>query len=136
MSPRQAWPGARARSLPGETVVLSEVNAAETSRLLAILRDVETETPVTFAFHSPPHFRFKSSARPLGHELPSGQRLAENAARLAHEIRVSREAKPRGPSFLRRFARDRAGVGMGKRKPNDVSRSAPRLHPFGGVAAR
>src|SRR6266853_3254357 len=89
--------------LPGETVVLAEVNATETSRLLAILRDVETEAPVTFAFHSPPHFRFKSSARPLGHELPSGQRLAENAARLAHEIRVSREAKPRGPSFLRRL---------------------------------
>src|SRR5438034_1308813 len=33
-------------------------------------------------------------------------------------------------------ARDRAGAGMGKRKPNDVSRSAPRLHPLGGVAAR
>src|SRR6266481_5033622 len=89
--------------LPGETVVLSEVNAAKASRLLAILRDVETEAPVTFAFHSPPHFRFKSSARPLGHELPSGQRLAENATRLAQEIRVSREAKPRGPSFLRRL---------------------------------
>ncbi len=89
--------------LPGETVVLAEVRATEAPRLLAILRDVETEAPVTFAFHSPPHFRFKSSARPLGHELPSGQRLAENAARLAHEIRVSREAKPRGPSFLRRL---------------------------------
>src|SRR5438094_2322686 len=89
--------------LPGETVVLAEVNATDTSRLLSILRDVETEAPVTFAFHSPPHFRFKSSARPLGHELPSGQRLAENAARLAHEIPVSREAKARGPSFLRRL---------------------------------
>src|SRR5438874_2187597 len=82
--------------LPGETVVLDEVRATETSRLLAIMRDVEAEAPVTFAFHSPPHFRFKSSARPLGHELPSGQRLAENAARLAHEIPVSREAKARG----------------------------------------
>jgi len=89
--------------LPGETVVLAEVRATETSRLLAIMRDVEAEAPVTFAFHSPPHFRFKSSARPLGHELPSGQRLAENAARLAHEIPVSREAKARGPSFLRRL---------------------------------
>src|SRR6266550_7250980 len=89
--------------LPNETVVLAEVEASETSRLLAILRDVETEAPVTFAFHSPRHFRFKSSARPLGHELPSGQRLAENAARLAHEIRVSRATKPRGPSFLRRL---------------------------------
>src|SRR5438093_2680996 len=89
--------------LPGETVVLAEVRTTETSRLLAIMRDVETEAPVTFAFHSPPHFPFKSSARPLGHELPSGQRLAENAARLAREIPVSREAKPRGPSFLRRL---------------------------------
>src|SRR5436309_989599 len=89
--------------LPGETVVLAEVRATETSRLLAIMRDVEAEAPVTFAFHSPPHFRFKSSARPLGHELPSGQRLAENAARLAHEIPVSREAKARGPSFLHRL---------------------------------
>src|SRR5207245_2238193 len=72
--------------LPGETVVLAEVRATEAPRLLAILRDVEAEAAVTFAFHSAPHFRFKSSARPLGSELPSGQRLAENAARLAHEI--------------------------------------------------
>jgi cyclic beta-1,2-glucan synthetase len=89
--------------LPGETVVLSEVKAIETSRLLAILRDVETEAPVTFAFHAPAPFRFKSSARPLGHELPSSQRLTENAERLAHELRVNREAKPRGPSFLHRL---------------------------------
>src|ERR1022692_693344 len=89
--------------LPGETVVLAEVKATETSRLLAILRDVETEAPVTFAFHSPPPFRFKSSARPLGHELPSGRRLAENAALLAGAIPVDREAKPRGPSFLLRL---------------------------------
>src|SRR5207247_9722883 len=65
--------------LPGETVVLAEIRATETSRLLAIMRDVEAEAPVTFAFHSPPHFRFKSSARPLGHELPSGQRPGETA---------------------------------------------------------
>jgi cyclic beta-1,2-glucan synthetase len=89
--------------LPGETVVLAEVKASETARVVAILRDVEAEAPVTFAFHSPPPFRFKSSARPLGHELPSGQRLAENAARLAGAIPVDREAKPRGPSFLRRL---------------------------------
>jgi cyclic beta-1,2-glucan synthetase len=89
--------------LPNETVVLAEVEASEASRLLAILRDVEAEAPVTFAFHPPPHFRFKSSARPLGSELPSGQRLAENAARLANEIPVTREAKPRGASFLRRL---------------------------------
>jgi cyclic beta-1,2-glucan synthetase len=89
--------------LPGETVVLAEVRATEAPRLLAILRDVEAEAPVTFAFHSPPPFRFKSGARPLGHELPSGQRLAENAAHLAQSIPVSREAKPRGTSFLRRL---------------------------------
>ena len=93
----------RSTILPGETVVLSEVKAIETSRLLTILRDVETEAPVTFAFHPPAPFRLKSSARPLGHELPSSQRLTENAERLAHELAVNREAKPRGPSFLRRL---------------------------------
>jgi cyclic beta-1,2-glucan synthetase len=89
--------------LPGETVVLAEVRATEAPRLLAIMRDVEAEAPVTFAFHSPPPFRFKSTARPLGHELPSAQRLAENAARLADELPVSRETKPRGPFFLQRL---------------------------------
>jgi len=89
--------------LPNETVVLAEVEVSEASRLLAIMRDVEAEAPVTFAFHSPPPFPFESTARPLGHELPSAQRLAENAARLAHEIPVRREAKPRGPSFLCRL---------------------------------
>ena len=82
---------------------MAEVKASETSRVLAILRDVEAEAPVTFAFHPPPPFSIESSTRPLGHELPSSQRLAENAARLAHAIAVSREAKPRGPSFLRRL---------------------------------
>ncbi len=89
--------------LPDEVVVMAEVKASETSRVLAILRDVEAEPPVTFAFHSPPPFPFESTARPLGHELPSSQRLAENAARLARAIPVSRAAKPRGPSFLRRL---------------------------------
>src|SRR5450759_1242085 len=89
--------------LPGETVVLAEVKASEPARVVAILRDVEAEATVTFAFHSPPPFRFESSARPLGHELPSGQRLAENVARLAGAIPVDSEAKPRGPSFLRRL---------------------------------
>jgi cyclic beta-1,2-glucan synthetase len=89
--------------LPDEVVVMAEVKASETSRVLAILRDVEAEAPVTFAFHSPPPFPFESTARPLGHELPSSQRLAENAARLARAIPVSCEAKPRGPSFLRRL---------------------------------
>jgi cyclic beta-1,2-glucan synthetase len=88
--------------LPGETVVLGEVKAIQTPRLLAIMRDVEADAPVTFAFHSPPPFQIKSSARPLGHELPSAQRLTEDAARLADELSVNREAKPRGPSFLSR----------------------------------
>ncbi|HEV8619364.1 MAG TPA: hypothetical protein VGQ70_07730, partial [Candidatus Udaeobacter sp.] len=89
--------------LPNETLVMAEVEARETARVLVILRDVAEEAPVTFAFHSPPPFRFESTARPLGHELPSSQRLVENAARLARAIPVSREAKPRGPSFLRRL---------------------------------
>jgi cyclic beta-1,2-glucan glucanotransferase len=89
--------------LPDETFVMAEVEARETARVLLILRDVAEEAPVTFAFHSPPPFRFESTARALGHELPSSQRLVEDAARLAHAIPVSREAKPRGPSFLRRL---------------------------------
>ena len=89
--------------LSGETFVAAEVRVSETSRALVILRDVEAEAPVTFAFHSPPPFRFEPGARPLGHELPSAQRLVENAARLAHELPVGREAKSRGLSFLRRL---------------------------------
>src|SRR5947207_4945127 len=89
--------------LPNETVVLAEVGASESSRVLAILRGVEAEAPVTFGFHSPPPFPLESTARPLGHELPSSQHMAENAARLARGISVSRRAKPRGPSFLRRL---------------------------------
>ncbi len=89
--------------LPGETVVLSEVKPIESSRVLGILRDVEAEAPVTFAFHAPAPFRFKPSARPLGHELPSSDRLAENAERLAHDLPVNLEVKPRGLSFLNRL---------------------------------
>ncbi len=83
MSTRASLARCTSTILPGETVVLAEVKASETARVVAILEDVEAEAPVTFAFHSPPPFRFKSSARALGHELPSTQRLAENAARLA-----------------------------------------------------
>jgi cellobiose phosphorylase len=89
--------------LPDEVVAMAEVKASETSRVLAILRDVEAEAPVTFAFHSPPPFPFESTTRPLWHERPSSQRLSENATRLAQSIPVSREAKPRGESFLRRL---------------------------------
>ena len=89
--------------LPGETVVLAEVEASETARVLVILRDVEAEAPVTFAFHSPPPFSVESTTQPLWDERPSSQRVSENAAHLARSIAVSREAKPRGRSFLRRL---------------------------------
>ncbi len=89
--------------LPNETVVLAEVEASEASRALAILRDVEAEAPVTFGFYPPPPFSVEPTARPLSHELPSSQRLVENAASLASAIAVSRGAKPRGPSFLHRL---------------------------------
>src|SRR5438094_3372686 len=89
--------------LPNETVVLAEVEASEASRLLAILRDVEAEAPVTFGFYPQPPFSVESTARPLSHELPSSQRLVEKAASLARAIVVSRAAKPRGPSFLHRL---------------------------------
>jgi cyclic beta-1,2-glucan synthetase len=89
--------------LPNETVVLTEVEASESSRVLAILRDVEAEAPVTFGFYPPPPFSIESTARPASHELPSSQRLVEKAASLARAMSVSRAAKPRGPSFLRRL---------------------------------
>ena len=89
--------------LPNETVVLAEVEASESSRVLAILRGVEAEAPVTFGFYSPPPFSIESTARPDSHELPSSQRLVEKAASLARAISVSRAAKPRGPSFLHRL---------------------------------
>ena len=50
--------------LPGETIVLAEVKATETSRVVAILRDVEAEAPVTFAFHPPPPFPVRLDRRP------------------------------------------------------------------------
>ena len=89
--------------LPNETVVLAEVEASESSRVLAILRGVEAEAPVTFGFYPPPPFSIESTARPPSHELPSSQRLVEKAASLARAIAVSRAAKPRGPSFLHRL---------------------------------
>ena len=89
--------------LPEEAMVLAEVKAGETSRLLTILRDIGAEAPVTFVFHSPPPFHFDISARAPGQERPPGQRLAENAANLAHSIPVNRDATARGPSFLSRL---------------------------------
>jgi cyclic beta-1,2-glucan synthetase len=89
--------------LPGETIVMAEVDTDETARVLAILRDVEAEAPVTFAFRSPPSFSVESITQPLWDERPSIQRLSENAAHLAHSISVSREAPPRGRSFQHRL---------------------------------
>ena len=89
--------------LPGETFVMAEVEANETARVLAILRDVESEAPVTFGFHSPPPFSVESTTQPLWDERPSSQRLSENAAHLARSISVNRTAQPRGRSFLDRL---------------------------------
>jgi len=89
--------------LPDETAVMVEVEASETSRVLVILRDVEAEAPVTFGFYPPPSFSIESATRPLWDERPSTQRLLQNAAGLAGSILVSRDAQPRGQSFLRRL---------------------------------
>jgi cyclic beta-1,2-glucan glucanotransferase len=89
--------------LAGETVVMAEVEVSEAPRVLVILRDVEAEAPVTFAFHSPPPFPVESATQPLWDERPSSQRFSENAAHLARSIAVSRQARPRGRSFLRRL---------------------------------
>ncbi|PYJ51455.1 MAG: hypothetical protein DME87_03265, partial [Verrucomicrobia bacterium] len=89
--------------LPDETLVMAEVEASETARVVVILGDVEAEAPVTFAFRSPRPFSVESTTRPLWEERPSIQHLSENAAQLAGSISVSREAQPRGQSFLRRL---------------------------------
>src|SRR2546426_10749172 len=89
--------------LPDETLVMAEVEASETARVVVILGDVEAEAPVTFAFRSPRPFSVESATRPLWEERPSIQHLSENAAQLAGLISVSREAQPRGQSFLRRL---------------------------------
>ncbi len=90
--------------LPDETMVVAEAEAGRTAEVLSILRDVEAEAPVTFAFQSAPPFPFDASARAPGQERPPSQRLAENAANLAHSISVSREIRSRGPSFLDRLS--------------------------------
>src|SRR5438132_6593427 len=89
--------------LPDETVVMAEIEAGETARVLVILRDVEAEAPVTFAFHSPPPFSAESTTRRRWEERPSIQRFSENAAHLAGSTLISRDAQPRGQSFLRRL---------------------------------
>ncbi|HVI82570.1 MAG TPA: glucoamylase family protein [Chthoniobacterales bacterium] len=89
--------------LPEEAMVLAEVKADETSRLLTILRNIGAAAPVTFAFRSPRPFPVETSARAPDQERPSSQRVAENAGRLAHSMSVSRQTRPRGPSFLSRL---------------------------------
>src|SRR5215208_5925006 len=89
--------------LPNETVILVEVEASETSEVLAILREVEAEAPVTFGFYPPPPFPSEATARPPSHELFSSRHLVAKAASLAQAITVSRTVKPRGPSFLHRL---------------------------------
>jgi cyclic beta-1,2-glucan synthetase len=89
--------------LPNETMVLTEVEASETERALAILRDVQTEAPVTFAFHAPAPFPLEPAAQPPWHEQPSSRELSENAVHLARSLPIGRETEPRGPSFLRRL---------------------------------
>ncbi len=85
-----------------ETVVMVEVPASQTARVVTILRGVEDE-PVTFAFHAPPTFDFEPEAQLLRHDPPSSQRLAERAVRLAQSIPTATGAKPRGHPLLRRL---------------------------------
>src|SRR5216110_2328899 len=100
----EAWLACCASTiLPGETVVMAKVEVSDAPRVLVILRDVEAEAPVTFAFRSPPRFSIESTTQPLWDERPSSQRLSENAANLARSISVSRKTQPRGRSFLRRL---------------------------------
>jgi cyclic beta-1,2-glucan synthetase len=113
--------------LPGETVVMAEVETNETVRVLAILRDVEADAPVTFGFHSPPPFSVASTTQPLWDERPSSQRLSENAAQLARSISVNREAQPRGRSFLRRL---REVEGALEWANASLTRSAEMHHAF------
>src|SRR5262249_18100182 len=89
--------------LPAETVVMAEVKISEAPRVLVVLREVEAEGPGTFAFHSPPPFPLESTTEALWDERPSIQRFSENAAHFARSIVVSRQARPRGRSFLRRL---------------------------------
>ncbi len=89
--------------LPDETMLLVEVKAGETAQLQAILRNLEAEAPVSFAFRAPPPFPLDAKARPLGEERPTRQRFAENAEHLARSLPVSLDAKPQGSSFLRRL---------------------------------
>ena len=87
----------------GETVVLVEVPAREAVRVLAVLRAVEGEPPLTFAFHSSTIFDFEPEENLLRKAASSSQRLAEKAVQLAHSFSIEKGAKRRGHPLLHRL---------------------------------
>ena len=68
-------------------MILAEVKRAK-PRVCWRFCGREAEAPVTFGLPPPPSV--ESTARPLGHEVPSSQRLVDNAASLGRAIAVSR----------------------------------------------
>lgn len=86
-----------------ETVVMVEVPAQETTRVLTILRAVEGEPPVTYAFLPSSTFDFETESNLLRHEVPSRECLAEKAARLAHSFSIVAGTKQRGHPLLLRL---------------------------------
>jgi cellobiose phosphorylase len=112
--------------LPGELVVMAAIEPSETAHVLAILRDVEPEASVTFAFHSQTPFAVESTIQQLWDERPSSQRLSENAARLARSTSVSRKAQPRG-SFLGRLREVEVAL---ERANANLTASAEMQHVF------
>ncbi len=89
--------------LPNETVVMVELADDETAEVVAILREVTDDPPVTFALHPAPAFEFEPTAKLFRREAPSRQRLADNAARLAHSITTSPGKVRPANSLLRRL---------------------------------
>ena len=86
-----------------ETVVMVEMPARETERVLTILRAVEGESPVTFSFLPSSTFDFEPEANLLRHEVPSRERLAEKAVWLAHSFSIEAGTKQRGHPLLHRL---------------------------------
>jgi cellobiose phosphorylase len=86
-----------------ETVVMVEMPAKETERVLTILHAVEGESPVTFSFLPSSTFDFEPEANLLRHEVPSRERLAEKAAWLAHSFSIEAKAEQRGHPLLHRL---------------------------------
>ncbi len=89
--------------LPSETMVVTELAADAGARALPILRDIEGDPPVTYAFHSPSTFAFTPTAKLLRKEAPSGQRLADKAAELAQSIAIQKGQPAGGDGLLRRL---------------------------------